>query len=581
MGSLHILPDRIANLIAAGEVVQRPSSVVKELMENAVDAGAESISVLITDAGRTLIQVIDDGCGMSGQDAALCFERHATSKIEEADDLGRISTFGFRGEALPSIAAVGQVTLRTRRREDATGTCIHAEQSAVSPAETVSCPVGTNIEVRNIFYNLPARRKFLKSNAAEFAHITGEFLRVALTRTSIRFSLTHNGHEVYVLAPVQNVKQRISALAGRDLANRLLDISADTSILRISGFIGSPESARKNSANQYFFINGRFFRSPYLHKAVCRAYANLVTDGCTPPYFIFLETAADYVDVNIHPTKTEIKFEDESTVFQILHSVVREALGRSSFAPSIDFDAGALPEIPLQHPKDRTYVAPPRINFDPLFNPFKDSGFEREAPAKPLADYGRLLEDTFEDRPVICIQDKYVITTVKSGLLLIDVSRARFRILFEKYLSALEGSSPIIQKSLFPHRMELPAEIYSVMEENEGKLSQYGFDIRLLGGGTIVVNGIPDGYPDDGFLVEGFIDDLVELLREGDLGDDYRRGVALRLARSASSGKTSLNRTEAQALVDSLFACDDPRNSPSGGKCMTIISLDQFGDLLK
>ncbi|MBQ2229140.1 MAG: DNA mismatch repair endonuclease MutL, partial [Bacteroidales bacterium] len=338
MGRLKVLSARLSNMIAAGEVVQRPASVVKELLENAVDAGATQVDVVITDAGRTLIQVIDDGSGMSPSDAVLCFERHATSKISTPADLENILTYGFRGEALASIAAVSEVTLRTRRAEDETATQVVIDGGSGVKTSTVSAPVGSNFAVRNLFYNTPARRKFLKSDNVEFKHIVEEFTRVAIPRPDIAFTLSHNGREVLGLRKAKSLKFRIQDVIGRGVVGDVVDILADTSVVKISGFVGRPESARKALGNQYFFVGGRYFRSPYLHKAVMKAYDEFITEGLTPSYFIFLDVDPHSVDVNIHPTKTEIKFEDDNLIFQVLSACVREALGRNSFGASLDFD---------------------------------------------------------------------------------------------------------------------------------------------------------------------------------------------------------------------------------------------------
>ena len=387
---IRVLPSNIANLIAAGEVVGRPASVVKELMENSIDAGATTVSVSILDAGRTLVQVIDDGCGMSAADASLCFERHATSKISQAKDLEKILTYGFRGEALASIAAVAQVTLKTRREEDEEGIQIEAADSRILSTKPVAAPKGCNIAVSNLFYNVPARRKFLKSDSAEMRHIEQEFLRVALSHIDRAFALKHNGRDVYNIRPADSLKQRITDLCGRDLASALVDVATDTDIVKISGYIGSPAEARKTPGNQFFFINGRYFRSPYLHKAVCKPYENLVRDGYTPAYFIFLECDPAEVDVNIHPQKTEIKFTEEHIIFEILSACVREALGRGAFGPSIDFESGEILDFPVMdqggnfggvsggfgggsHEGSYStpgYMRPPKMDYSPLLKQF-------------------------------------------------------------------------------------------------------------------------------------------------------------------------------------------------------------------
>ena len=374
MGKLKVLSARISTMIAAGEVVQRPASVVKELMENAVDAGADDVRVVITDAGRTLIQVIDNGSGMSPSDAVLCFERHATSKIATAADLENILTYGFRGEALASIAAVSEVTLRTRREQDDTGTQVTISGTSEVKTSSVSAPAGSNFAVRNLFYNTPARRKFLKSDNVEFKHIVEEFTRVAIPRPDISFTLTHNGKEVFVLRKAKSLKFRIQDLLGRNVMGDVVDVAAETSVVKISGFAGRPESARKALGNQFFFVGGRYFRSPYLHKAVMKAYEEFVPEGLTPSYFLFLEVDPHSIDVNIHPTKTEIKFEDDNVLFQVLFAAVREALGKGSFGASLDFDSEGAVEFPQRGRGFEEYRGAqfsPSVEFDPAFDPFK------------------------------------------------------------------------------------------------------------------------------------------------------------------------------------------------------------------
>ena len=399
---LQVLPQNISNLIAAGEVVSRPASVVKELVENAIDAGARSVSVTVLDAGKTLIQVIDDGCGMTPEEAVLCFERHATSKIATAEDLQRILTYGFRGEALASIAAVAEVTLRTRRPEDEVGTQVEISESKPPRVQPVAAPAGSNFAIRNLFYNVPARRKFLKSDNAELRAIIQEFLRIALIRPDVAFKLISNGKEIHNLRPATTRKKRILDIYGMNLARELVEVSVDTSLVRISGFIGNPEDARKSSGNQFFFVNGRYFRSPFFHKAVCKPYEKLVPDEYTPAYFLYLETEPERVDVNIHPAKTEVKFEDEGLVFEILTAAVREALGKNNFTPSIDFDMKGAPDIPVFTGRDDrsgsssgNWTKPPHIDYSPLFNPFDDvPAPPADVPVlDPAPGYGRLFEE--------------------------------------------------------------------------------------------------------------------------------------------------------------------------------------------
>ena len=378
---IRILPSNIANMIAAGEVVQRPASVVKELMENALDAGASQVTVIIKDAGKTLIQVIDNGCGMTPDDAVLCFERHATSKIASKEDLESILTFGFRGEALASIAAVAEVTLKTRREQDESGCeVVFADSGHISTNE-ISTPAGANFSVRNLFYNVPARRKFLKSDNVEFKHIVTEFTHIALTRYDKEFTLVHNDRPVFVLKPAKSLKFRIQDMFGKNAAQSIIDIAADTSVARISGYIGRPDSAVKSQSNQYFFINGRYFKSPYFHKAIMKAYEKLVPEGSAPSYYVFMEVAPDAVDVNISPTKTEVKFEDDSVIFQVLYACVREVLGKNSFGGSIDFDAADAPEIPVfgKNFEELYQAEEPQIGTDPMFNPFDNDGFPSES----------------------------------------------------------------------------------------------------------------------------------------------------------------------------------------------------------
>ena len=386
---LRILPKNIADMIAAGEVVQRPASVVKELMENAVDAGATDIKVVVADAGRTLIQVIDNGCGMTPDDAVLCFERHATSKLASAEDLHHILTFGFRGEALASIVAVAEVTLRTRQEGEELGVEVTMAASENKGTREVSCPVGTNVAVRNLFYNIPARRKFLKSDNVELRHIVEEFQRVALTRPDIAFTLTHNGKDIHVVKPAPSHKFRIQDLLGPAIVGDIVDIEASTSLVSLQGYIGKPESARKTLGNQFFFVNGRYFRSPLLHKAVMKAYENLIPEGYTPSYFIYLDVDPSTVDVNIHPTKAEIKFEEDQILFQTVFAAVKEALGKVGVAGSIEFDNPEAREIPVIGTRFEEYrpSSVPTAGVDLDFNPFEDLGPYAEPKQPKQVDY--------------------------------------------------------------------------------------------------------------------------------------------------------------------------------------------------
>lgn len=572
---LKVLPQNISNMIAAGEVVSRPSAVVKELMENAVDAGARTIGVSVLDAGKTLIQVIDDGCGMSAGDAVLCFERHATSKIEQAEDLEKISTYGFRGEALPSIAAIAEVTLKTRRPQDETGTKVEAAASKIVSACEVAAPIGTSIAVRNIFYNVPARRKFLKSDNVELRNIIQEFTRIALIRTDLSLKLTASGKEIYNLKPVRNVKQRIRDIFGPNVSNELVPVKVDTTVVKVSGFIGNPENAVKRQGSQFFFVNGRFFRSPFFHKAVCKPYENLIDADCTPAYFIFLESEPEKVDVNIHPSKTEVKFEDEPVIFEILMACVREGLGKNDFTPSIDFDMKGAPEIPIfPTPEDKFNYRPiqqPAIGFDPLFNPFDENRFE-----KP---------ELFEGEPasvapqsdILVIQKKYIVTPVRSGMMIINILRARQRIFFEKYLQQIVEDLPVSQQTLFPVTVNLTPEDHITLLEQPDLLSKLGFDIRDFGGNSVVVYGLPENYPTDEAAVRSSIDELIAALKDDTATDDTRTLLAAKMAESAAKRTAEpAGHEAAQLLVDSLFACREPNLTADGRRCITILTTEEI-----
>ena len=587
MGKLRILPAQIANMIAAGEVVQRPASVVKELMENAVDAGASQVSVVVTDAGRTLIQVIDNGCGMSPVDAVLCFERHATSKIATAEDLEQILTYGFRGEALASIAAVSEVTLRTRRPQDETATEVRTSALGETKTATVAAPVGSNFAVRNLFYNTPARRKFLKSDNVELKHIVEEFTRVAITRPDIAFTLSHNGRELFVLKKAKSLKFRILDLLGSNVVGDIVDLSAETSVVRISGFVGRPDTARKTLGNQYFFVNGRYFRSPYLHKAVMKAYEEMIPEGVTPAWFIFLETDPHAIDVNIHPTKTEIKFEDDTVIFQILYACVKETLGRNSFGASIDFNTeGAVP-LPQFGESFEQYkgVAMPVIETDPAYDPFKqgddgkgirdDAGYSRHVDRRE--DYGRLFEEkTLPLGRVLILQGKYILTPVASGVMIVHVSRARERILYEQALRALANQAHVTQTALFPVQVQVGAAQRLLFEESAALLGSLGFDIAPFGTDTVVVNGVPEGYSCEPGKVEQLVSDLVYILSEDRdaLSELMQQRMAEKFATLGASHADPLSSPqEAQRLIDTLFASDNAELTPGGRRIVSIVPL--------
>lgn len=605
---IRILPSNIANMIAAGEVVQRPASVVKELMENSVDAGATQVCVIIKDAGRTLIQVIDNGCGMSPDQAVLAFERHATSKISSAEDLMDIHTFGFRGEALASIAAVAEVTLKTRRAGDEIGCQVDfADSQHLSTIETVT-PVGSNFSVRNLFYNVPARRKFLKSESVELKHIVSEFQHVAYTRPDISFTLIHNNREIYVLKPASSLKFRIQDIVGAGVASEITDISAETSIMRVSGFIGRPDKARKGLGNQLFFVNGRYFRSPYLHKAVMKGYEGMIAEGTTPTYFIYLEVNPHEVDVNVHPQKAEIKFEDDSLVFQTLYACVRETLGKNSFGTaSIDFELGSVPELPAVGRNFDEYrpVSEPAMP-ESGYNPFENDGFQNQPdiftgshPEQGSGagrvngydtasyvdrrdDYGKLFEDHFGiTRSFITVQDKYIVTNSKSGLLVVNARRAMERILYDRFISGRrdEDADHFSQTLLFPVSVRIGVENVPVIEANSEVLKGFGFDIAPFGSDSVVVNAIPAGYSSEEGRVETMVGDLLLLLQDNHsiISELVRSDMAGKLAVLGASGYDGVrNADEAQRLVDALMASTNPEFTAAGRKTMVIIPADEL-----
>lgn len=633
-------------MIAAGEVVQRPASVVKELMENAVDAGADQVTVVIQDAGRTMIQVIDNGCGMSPDQAVLCFERHATSKLHSAEDLQNILTFGFRGEALASIAAVAEVTLKTRREEDEVGCQVDFADSQHLATKETATPRGANFSVRNLFYNVPARRKFLKSDNVEFKHIVSEFTRVALTRPDTGFTLTHNGKDIYVLRPAKSLKFRIQDVLGSHVANDVVDISADTSVASVSGFVGRPDAAKKGLGNQYLFVNGRFFKSPYLHKAVMKAYENLIPDGVTPSYFIYMEVDPQTVDVNIHPTKTEIKFENDSVLFQILYACIKESLGKNSFGESIDFDREGVPEIPAFGKSfyESHQVSEPQPGFDPTYNPFDNDGFASVdspfmnsfapssglpeggldfGPSAPSAapsvfggdwadagagfdgrrpvetgsaghsggygmsrfiekrdDYGKLFEDRLApSKTVLTLNGKYIVTAAGSGLMVVNISRAMERILYDRFLDAMSRNEHVTQTALFPVTVHVGVENMCLFSEHAALLESLGFDIAPFGTDTIVVNGVPEGYSAEAGKVQSMVSDLLLILADdhSSLPEMMTANMASRFAMLGALKCDSVtNPVEAQRLIDKLLSCTNAEFTSNGRRIITIIPVDEI-----
>ena len=608
---IRILPGNIANMIAAGEVVQRPASVVKELMENAVDAGASQVMVILTDAGRTLIQVIDNGCGMTPDEAVLCFERHATSKIATAEDLNDITTFGFRGEALASVAAVAEVTLKTRRPEDEVGCKVEFAGSVHISTDEISTPAGSNFAVRNLFYNVPARRKFLKSDNVEFKHVVEEFTRVALTRPETGFSLSHNGREIFSLKPAKSLKYRIQDLLGNNVVSQVVDVSAETSVVRVNGYVGRPDQARKTLGNQFFFVNGRFFRSPYFHKAVMNAYDNLLPPGATPSYFIYLEVDPHSIDVNIHPTKTEIKFEDDSVIFQIIYACIKESIGRNSFGASIDFNREDMPELPVLS-KDFSGFQPeapaPSVSYDPDYNPFDapagggsrdesrgtsgnfgidTSGDFRGYSAQYVEkreDYGKLFEDKMVARPApLVIDRKYIVSTGNGGIVVTSIRRARERVLYDRFLAALRGGEHVSQSALFPVQVNVGVDNRLIFDENAEMLSSLGFDISPFGNDTIVVNGMPEGFQVDQSSVESAMADVLIILSEGGTGlqEMMESSMAEKFARMAAAGCKDIETSaEAAALIDSLYSSSNPEFTPGGRRTMRLLTSDDIEKMI-
>ena len=603
MGKLKVLPAQLANMIAAGEVVQRPSSVVKELMENAVDAGATQVRVIIEDSGRTLIQVIDNGVGMSPADAVLCFERHATSKIAEPEDLSDIMTYGCRGEALASIAAVSEVVLKTRRAQDETAIQVRTGGGNETKTSTVAAPVGSNFSVRNLFFNTPARRKFLKSDNIEFRHIVEEFTRVAITRPDISFTLAHNGKEIYVLNKAKSLKFRIVDLLGNSVVSDVVDLDTNAAELSIRGFVGRPDTARKTLGNQFFFVNGRYFRSAYFHKAVMKAYEGLIPEGVTPAYFIFLETDPHTIDVNVHPTKTEVKFEDDTVVFQLLYACVRETLGKNSFGASIDFNTEGAVELPKFSSNFGEYLGntAPEIGGDPEFDPFNmmpggdafpggsavSSGYKvpdnLSSHVDASQDYGQLFENrALPASRTLTIQGKYIITPTASGVMIVNISRARERIMYDRTIRILSDAGVhFTQTALFPVEVEVGMDGALVLEGHADLLSRLGFDIRYENGGTVSVEGVPEGYSCEQGKVEVLLMELVNILSEetDSLQEIMNQRLAERIAATSLAGADSVKSPlEAQALIDTLFASDNAEFTSNGRRIITIVSV---GDIDK
>lgn len=643
---IQLLPDSVANQIAAGEVIQRPASVIKELVENSIDAGATLINVVCVDSGRTSIQVTDNGKGMSETDARLSFERHATSKIRQADDLFNLHTMGFRGEALASIAAVAQVELRTRRPDDDLGTALTIAGSRFVSQEPVQCPVGCNFTISNLFYNVPVRRKFLKSNTTELNNIVTAFERIALVYPDVAFTLYNNQTELYNLK-AGGLRQRIVDVIGKKINQHLLPIDIDTTMCKISGFVGKPESARKKGARQFFFVNGRYMKHPYFHKAIMTAYERLVPEGEQIPYFIYFTVNPTDIDVNIHPTKTEIKFENEQTVWQILTAAVRDAVGMFNDVTAIEFDTEGQPDIPALGAMPQADISAPKVQYNPAYNPFNESSAQRSSAApdnweqlyeglssahsrqqsapslfgndtggviqsrsnvanKPFADNGIVLSKGFskpdglnaesaefnalsadtdmlsastepsplEEKSPTHYQYKgrYIMTSVKSGLMIIDQHRAHTRILYEGYIEQIQKRRPSSQKPLFPDTIHFSASDKVVVEAVMPELQNIGFELTPNEEGDYTITAVPSGL--DGLDYVALVQDLVASAREKTTSaiDDINHSIALELARNAAvTYGQVLTNAEMENIVNSLFACSNFSYTPDGKKILTML----------
>ena len=628
---IHLLPDSVANQIAAGEVVQRPSSVIKELVENSIDAGATQVQVIVEDAGKSLVQVIDNGKGMSETDARLAFERHATSKISEAKDLFALRTMGFRGEALASIAAVAQVELRTRAADKDLGVSIIIEGSRVVDQQPVNCPVGANFAVKNLFFNIPARRKFLKSNQTELSNILTEFERIALAHPETSFSL-HSGGAAMMNLPAGNFKQRILGVFGKRLEAKLIPVEVKTTLINISGFVGVPSASRRKNAQQFFFVNGRYMRHPYFAKAVQTAYERLIPDGEQVPFFLNLEVAPEKIDVNIHPTKTEIKFEDETPIWQILLAAVREALGKHGVVPSLEFNTEGRPDIPVFTPGGNDVPAP-QIEVNPDYNPFATSpsylsgkgggaggssytynnkpavdrhwqnAYNAAFPDKKESDFGDLPDlpadqdapaaQMFQSLPseeqgemkksetdYFQFRGQYIITPVKSGLMLIDQHRAHVRILYDRFMARFADKPSVTQRLLFPQRLTLPPSEAVAFEKMMQDLQSVGFEVSSLGGGDFSVLGTPAGT--EGLDASELLQDILQETLDGksDAADGIRHRIALTLARRAAMPVGEyLSGAEMSALVDQLFSTGTPNFTPDGQTVLVILAVENIEKL--
>ena len=585
MDVIHLLPDSVANQIAAGEVIQRPASCLKELVENSLDAGANRVQVIVRDAGRTLLQVIDDGCGMSEMDARLAFERHATSKIREAKDLFALRTMGFRGEALASICAVAQVEMTTRRAEDEIGTLIEIHGSDVVRQEVCSCPVGTNIKVSNLFFNVPVRRKFLKTDQTELRNLLTEFYHIVLVYPKVSFTFVHND-EILLELPAGTEKQRIEAVFGNPKRNSytsaFVDINTETELVTIHGFVVKPESATKKS-EQYFFVNGRYMRHPYFMKAVQTAYSGMLPNDYQPSFFIYFDNAPEAIDVNIHPTKTEIKFADEQTIFQILMASVREALGKFTLAPTIDFDTRGTIDIPTAPVAS---VSRPQVTRDPGYNPFHTRS-NTIYPDRAPKNWESLYQDTPSTPNNLMIQNdsgpiwqyggKYILLPTTEGLLFIHQHRAHVAVLYAQFVEQLTHAQGAMQQLLFPEVMVMTQDEMALVQTLLPDLHAIGFDIEQLSPDSYSIQGVPAQLADKSAVpvLQQIVANVRE--READTQSEWREQIALSLAESAAipTGKT-LTETEMRDIVTRLMQLNDYRHLPDGKTIVSLMNDDEL-----
>jgi len=611
---IHLLPDAVANQIAAGEVIQRPASAVKELLENAIDSGADDIKLIIKNSGKTLIQVIDNGCGMSETDARMCFERHATSKIKNANDLFHIKTLGFRGEAMASMAAIAQIELKSKRVEDELGTLISIEGSEVKDQQPIATNNGTSIAIKNLFFNIPARRKFLKSNTTELRHIIEEFQRVALVNQGIKFSFINESRQLFVLNKA-NIKQRIVSLFGSSLNTKLIPVEQESQIAKITGFIGKPEFAKKTRGEQYFFVNGRFIKHPYLNHAVDGAFKELIPSDAFPTYFLYFDINPEEIDINIHPTKTEINFQNNQVVYAMLNSTIKQSLGKFSVTNTLDFESD--PAFIFDNPKPGKEINPPSVKVDPEFNPFElknqekgggrfhtsgqtKSGFSNHdweklyetrditdksndlditeiKSSSPQLDYAEKDQKSLEENFVFQLHNKFIISNVRSGLMVINQQRAHERILFEEFLANLEKGKGISQQQLFPETLQLNAADAEIIKELLPDLTALGFNLEDFGNHSFIINGKPAdwGSTPGSELLEKILENYKNNLSDINIDKKVNLARSMAINVALKSGH-KLKQDEINSLIDKLFACKIPDVSPDGKPIVRIITVEEI-----